>query len=258
MRHFLKFFLIIFFLVASLPVTAQVHRLEIFILKNRNAEELIPLLRPLAGNSTVLTGMGDKIAIKGTEDEISQFRKLLEKFDVAPRIFLIRVRHEVTRRARGHELETSGRVTVDNGVRLEASGNASAGATESKSADSQQIKVLEGTQGFIQTGMSLPVKKRSTGGQKVYNDVSTGFYVLPRKAGDRVILEISPHRRTMARYGRVESNESSTVITAIPGEWIELGSSAKSASGKGVGTFYLTEGSSASSHGIFIMVTEVK
>ncbi len=258
-KTFKSFIIILLcFLISSFQnqVYAEPQRLEIFVLKYRTTEEILPLLRPLTEPSSLLTGMGGKIALKGTEDEIARFRVLLDTFDVAPRTFLIRVKHDIDRRKQKKEIETSARITVGNGANAEVSGKTSSYKEESTATDSQQIKVLEGTQGFIQTGQSMPMKSRTGGGQTVYRDISTGFYVLPRKAGDRVILEISPHRRTVGRHGRVESQESSTIITAVPGEWVELAASGNSASGSRTGIFSASDSSSASRYGIYIMVTE--
>jgi len=71
----------------------------------------------------------------------------------------------------------------------------------------QTLQLLEGNSAFVRTGQSAPVPQRQVlrtivNGQIVervidsveYRDVMTGFYALPRLAGDRVTLEISPQR----------------------------------------------------------------
>ena len=62
-----------------------------------------------------------------------------------------------------------------------------------------------------------------------YRDITSGFYVLPRLAGDRVTLEINPQRDTPARPeqnlppGSVNVQQASTTVSGRLGEWIEVG-----------------------------------
>ena len=66
----------------------------------------------------------------------------------------------------------------------------------------QRVRVPEGDQAFIQFGKSVPLTQRSliVFGNTVtvqdnmqYQDVTPGFYALPRANGDRVVVQISPH-----------------------------------------------------------------
>ncbi|MGH8773023.1 MAG: hypothetical protein ACREV2_17890, partial [Burkholderiales bacterium] len=54
-----------------------------------------------------------------------------------------------------------------------------------------------------------------------YRDVANGFHVLPRVAGDRVTLEISPQREMLGRRS-VETQNVNTSVTARLGEWVEI------------------------------------
>jgi len=62
-----------------------------------------------------------------------------------------------------------------------------------------------------------------------YRDVTTGFYVVPRLAGDRVTLEINPQRDTLANpdqnlpRGSVNIQQAATTVSGRLGEWIEVG-----------------------------------
>jgi hypothetical protein len=67
-----------------------------------------------------------------------------------------------------------------------------------------------------------------------YRDVTTGFYVLPRLAGDRVTLDISPQRETLSRQipGAVNVQGLVTSVSGRLGEWMEIGGISQDASGQ--------------------------
>jgi len=117
-------------------------------------------------------------------------------------------------------------------------------STRSLDADrnTQSVRVLEGSRAFINAGQSIPVPQRQVvrtmvNGQLVerfgntveYRDVTTGFYVVPRLAGDRVTLEINPQRDTLANpeqnlpRGSVNIQQAATTVSGRLGEWIEVG-----------------------------------
>ena len=86
------------------------------------------------------------------------------------------------------------------------------GSGSESDRNTQAVRVMEGREAFVRVGQSVPVRERQVqrsvvGGQVVeqvvettqYRDAATGFYVLPRVAGDRVTLDISPQRETLSR-----------------------------------------------------------
>jgi hypothetical protein len=55
-------------------------------------------------------------------------------------------------------------------------------------------------------------------------DVSGGFYVVPRLQGDSVMLEILQHDDRLARgRGMVSTQSTGTVVRGRLGEWLQLG-----------------------------------
>jgi hypothetical protein len=65
-----------------------------------------------------------------------------------------------------------------------------------------------------------------------YRDAASGFYVLPRLSGNRVTLEISQQRETLARgaAGAASVQGLVTTVSGRIGEWIEIGSTERDAS----------------------------
>jgi type II secretory pathway component GspD/PulD (secretin) len=230
-------------------VVAQQTVLEVIQLRYRTVEEVIPVLRPLMPPAATLSGMNNKLIVRTTPSSLAEVKQILATLDAAPRRLMISVRQDadLERSRRGGQV--SGRVEVgDNavvrvpgtptpsGASVQVEGvRGKAYGSEGQQSDqvSQQVQVMEGGRALIRMGQSVPI---ATGqvvdtpdGRRVvrsteWRDVDTGFYVVPRLAGDRVTLEIytaadslqSP-RSAAANVQRVQST-----LTGRLGEWIEL------------------------------------
>ena len=200
--------------------------------------------------------------MRTTPANLAEIRKVLATLDAAPRQLMITVRQDALIDRERTQAEVSGRVTSGGAeVAIPASGNARGGTVEVQSGNdvlrgridsstraldadrnTQSVRVLEGSSAFIRAGQSIPVPQRQVArtlvnGQVVerfgngveYRDVTTGFYVVPRLAGDRVTLEINPQRDTLANpeqnlpRGSVNIQQAATTVSGRLGEWIEVG-----------------------------------
>jgi type II secretory pathway component GspD/PulD (secretin) len=228
---------------------AQQTVLEVIQLKYRTVEEIVPVLRPLMPPGSTLSGMNSKLIVRTTPSNLAEVKDILASLDAAPRRLMISVRQDadMDRSRRGGQI--SGRAQVGDNVVVRVPGApAPPGASvqvegvrgrvyssEGQQTDqiSQQVQVVEGGRALIRVGQSVPVAAgqivETPDGRRVldsteWRDVDTGFYVVPRLAGDQVTLEIytaadslqSP-RSAAANVQRVE-----TVVTGRLGEWIEL------------------------------------
>jgi hypothetical protein len=136
--------------------------------------------------------------------------------------------------------EVSGRISTGGDDALRARIDST--RTLDSDRNTQNLQVLEGSSAFIRTGQSVPVRQplvtrtiingrvvENVSNTVEYRDVTTGFYVLPRLAGDRVTLDINPQRDTLARpeqnlpRGSVNVQQASTTVSGRLGEWIEVG-----------------------------------
>jgi hypothetical protein len=68
----------------------------------------------------------------------------------------------------------------------------------------------------------------------VIQDIATGFDVIPRVAGDEVLLEIAPQREVAGTLGRgsVQVQRASSTLRARLGEWVELAGADEGASSR--------------------------
>jgi type II secretory pathway component GspD/PulD (secretin) len=98
---------------------------------------------------------------------------------------------------------------------------------------SQQVQVVDGGRAFIRVGQSVPVRTRqfvdTPGGRRVidttgFQDVDTGFYVVPRLSGDSVTLEIFTAADSVRSpvTGAADIHRVQTVVSGRLGEWIEV------------------------------------
>jgi hypothetical protein len=226
----------------SVAAARAEHPLEIIDLTSRPAEELIPLLAPLAGPDGLVTGRGASLFVRASPERLEDIRRALEALDTPPRSLLIQVRQASETQA-AHagvgaaidEKVTDG-VRIRTGPRTPGGGSrveAHAGRLSEDREVSQEVRVLEGSRAFIAIGSEHPAGHRETyagpGGVSArrslaYERRSSGFSVLPRLNGERVSLEIGSFDRGAAdSRGTAEIAGVQTRVTGRLGEWIRVG-----------------------------------
>jgi type II secretory pathway component GspD/PulD (secretin) len=247
-------------------------QMEVIQLRNRTAEEVIPILRPLVEPGGAITGMQYQLIVRASPANVADIRRVLETLDTRPRRLLISVRQDsdAAQSARGESL--SGSIySGSSGTGGTISGRAFDNARENQSSVSQTLQVMEGGIAAINVGQSVPVRgqvvTRTVNGIVVqdttsYRDVGTGFQVRPRLSGpsgqERVTLEIDPHRDTPGPGGTVNIQRASSVVTGRLGEWMELGGMNVSESRSGSGILSGSGGQGRDNRSIWVKVEELK
>ena len=236
-------------------LTAAEMTLEIIPLQFRNADEIIPIIRPLVQHGGTVTGMNNQLIVKTTAGNLMEIKQILAQIDKAARRLLITVKQDISGEINTHEHGVSGRysrgdVTVssnnkrDNNRGLVLSAEDEDGnniryrnlSTRSDIDDRNtfQVQTIDGKAAYIQTGQQVPIANRNAyvtrGGVVVrdtieYHDVSSGFYVFPRVNGDRVTLLVSPQlSRVQPNQGGVfEFQNAETTTIGRLGEWMQIG-----------------------------------
>ena len=203
-------------LTAFAPAAMAQHPLEIIALRHRTADQVLPSLRPLAEPGATLSGQGAQLFVRASPHNLAELRRALDAIDRPLRRLQISVRLEDAAEAASRGLEASGRVS-DRGARVEVRAHdSSSGSAERVD---QRIQVLEGGRAFISTGQSVPVMSGAA-----IRETMTGFEVLPRIAGNQVLLEIAQRRETLSQQQAL----ASTVSTRLA-EWVEVAGVAESA-----------------------------
>jgi type II secretory pathway component GspD/PulD (secretin) len=246
---------------------ARADEVDTIQLRHRTAEQIIPTLQPLLDQGGALTGMQSTLIIRSSRKNIEELRKVVATLDTAPRRLMIYVRQADYATMQRSGARISGRVSSeDTNVRARVLDSTSA---RDETFDSQ-VQALEGNPAYIAVGQSVPVTSGSVGrtydGRIIredyveYRDITSGFYVLPRVAGDRVTMDISPQRDTLGNYGRGSSNVQHLNTTAAGrlGEWIELGGASQSAEASGRGILSTRNSSQSGARSVWVKVEELK
>src|SRR5690606_27472299 len=189
------------------------------------------------------SGMPHTLILPASRRNIEEIKSILATLDAAPRRLLISVRQDASFSGTRRDYDASGtvrsgdvRVGVGERPRHETGATVrmldSARARDERNVS--QVQALEGSPAYIAAGQSVPIPVESVRhtpyGREVvrsveYRDLNTGFYVVPRVVGERVILEIEPQRDRPGAYGPGSADVQRIVTTASGrlGEWFELG-----------------------------------
>lgn len=214
-------------------------KLEVIPLKHRTAQEVIPVLQPLLPKGANLSAFNQQLIVQTTPANLAEIRKVLAQIDTAPRRLRITVWQNAA--ASGSE---AGAAIGSNGAGVGAQVYGSDFARHD--LGTQQVQVLEGNSALVQIAEARPLPNRTLVqdpfGTRVidtfeYRTATSGFWVLPRVAGERVTVDIRPQREAFAR-GRIASQQIATQVSGRLGEWIELGALGqdRAAQGSGVAT----------------------
>lgn len=233
-------------------LTAQADSITTIQLHNRPAGDIIPLVKPMLGPDDAISGQGFQLFLRTSPEKQAQIERMIGALDAAPKNLLISVFQGTDRdlralrvggnfQASGDDASVSIGTSRDRGRGADVSistRNAGGGvdviSTRGRLQDNpiHQLRVTEGSQGYIETGQSIPyfAGPRWFGpgavvGGVEYKDVTTGFYVLPRVHGDQVTLEVSPFKQSpsQTRGGDINTQRAQTTITGRLGEWLPIG-----------------------------------
>ncbi len=219
--------------------------LQIIDLKNRPADEIIPVIKPMLKPNDAITGTGFQLFLRTDAKTLEEVTRLLQVMDKAPRNLVIKVRNNLDSESKSTDFNTSGnyevgddvRVVVgdrppkDNGTKIRINSNRSSTDRDYE----HMIRVIEGGQAFITAGKIRPYEHRTiikhSYGVSIYDsvdyqDVTSGFYVTPRLTGNgKVSLQVQPHYRTVneENAGTIDVQESDTTIETKLGEWVQIG-----------------------------------
>jgi type II secretory pathway component GspD/PulD (secretin) len=264
--------------LAGCVMVGYAQQLEVITLKYRNADQVIPMLKPLLAPGGTISGMQNRVIIRTTPQNLAELRQVLDTIDAAPRRLMISVRQEAASAGRRDEAELSGSIGTDSArVTVPGSGSQEGGnvtirrgddrararALDSRSAASdrsvQTLQVMEGGEAWIQVGQSVPVEGDSFTQSLQYRDAGTGFRVKPRVNGNAVTLEISTQRDTIGSDARsFDVQRVDTIVTGRLGEWMELGGVARESNRSDRGTASRSTRTGSDSRSVYLKVDELR
>jgi len=248
-----RLFVLLLFAGFAAVAAAADYGLKIIPLKHRTAEDVIPVVRPLLKPDEAVSGFHSQLFLRASAESNRTVERVLAELDQPRRNLRVTIQQGLARdisragqelsgevRAGDARIVVPGRRSSTGGVTIGGSGEDSARYRITRSTGSQRqetgtfLNVLEGMPAFIQVGESVPYVQRflALAGNHMtvvegvqYQDVVTGFEVLPRLVGDRVELEIAPRLSFIGNRGTqvVNFQELRTTVSVRLGEWVDLG-----------------------------------
>ena len=244
----MKKIILLILLSIALPLKADMI-IETLPLKYRSSDEIIPIITPLLEAEAQLTGIRYKLIIKSTPDNIEDIKAILAEIDVDQTQLLVYV--SINNQTKDFKGDVSARVTINSGDTRVQVGEPNNNATVSGNIDDkikydtrviesktrsripkiQMMRVSEGLWANIQTGQAIPIasRKRNADGTVtetvIYQQLTSGFRVMPRLSGDVVTLTIRPQQQSPSQTGQTvfQSTQMETTIQGKLGEWMHIG-----------------------------------
>lgn len=270
-----RLLLLALFLAQALVAFAQ-GPLEIVPLRNRSAEQVIPVLRDLVEPGGVLTGRGYQLFVRTSPRNLAELKSALAAIDTPQRRLMISVRFDSNADTSRDAIDVrgtlrSGDASIGNRRFPNERSQVDARAISSRAASDervdQRVQVLEGARALISTGQSRPLAQRQVfsgpGGTlaqdtTIIQSLDSGFEVTPRVSGNTVFLEINPQRETPGTLGSVTSQRVASSISAQLGEWVELGGAFESATTTGSGVVSSRDARASYARGVWVRVEELR
>ena len=197
-------------LVMLLPLNGiAATEFKIIDLQYRFADDILPIIQPLAGNDGAVTGMQNHLIIRASPEKMREIEQVIATLDVIRQNFKITVNRQSNLQTTQDGVDINGRKQIGNvrigtskyprdskdGIQLDIESR----KNNTKNSSNQFINVLDGESAFIRVGQSVPftqewllLTRRNISVQQTieFIDISTGFVVRPRSIGNQIELQI--------------------------------------------------------------------
>lgn len=227
--------------------------MQIFALQHQPAGELAEMVRNLVGPEAKVAAHENTLVVNASPAELAEIAKLVESYDRVQRMLRVTVEQGRVDKEQAREINTSGRLSdgsvrvgvgardrdETSSVRIDSGRNqvnirARDSLTREKRQVSQFMTVMEGSPAQISVGRAVPFTsqmrsycRRHPGFVEttVYQNVDTGFEVLPHLYGDMVQLEIRPFMAFLDERNprQIVFQELSSQVRIPVGAWYDLG-----------------------------------
>lgn len=228
---------------------------EVIRLHHRSADQILPLIQPLATPGTV-SGAGRDIVVRTSRGSLETVKKVVAQLDRPPRRLIVTVRLDAD---------------PTRGPRAAAPSQSfgTHGADSDRAV--QRVQTIDGGFAYVYVGQSVPVllqgggRRVSPGGREagepvtVIRETLSGFALRPRLNGEVVTLDIEPRHDVPGAGvpGSVDVQRIATTVLGPVGTWIELGSIQPVLDGPDDGVTYSTRRVDARVRRILVRVDAV-
>lgn len=275
--------LIIFFVLLSSLANAGDFR--VIDLQHRGATEMAETIRPMLQPDENVSIIGTQLILSASPQRLDALSALVNRLDTVVHQFRISVRTDRQMTEAQQQVSVSGRVAGDHAavaipplagnrptVEVREGQSVARISAEERSMQgtdnvSQVLTVMEGYPALIGVGESRPVPTYSViqQGNRItevrsqdYVAANTGFSVVARMQGDRVVLRIKPQSASFDERGGIRSSGAQTQVSVMPGQWFQVGGLAQDQATAGQAILADQQGSGASQSSIWLRVEVVK
>ncbi len=229
--------------------------LRIIELKHRAAEEVLPIVTPMMQPGSMIGGHGFQLFVRTPDREFRELERIVASIDIPRRNFTITIRQSASTQTDERLRRVEATVQTKVGKRIIVTGNTASATIDTGAGNSQAsvgyetehrtqsrdrgatqvIRVLDGRRAFLRVGHEIPRvqpflvlshRYAHIAANVTYEEVTTGFEVLPRMRGNQVEIEITPklsfHRGHLVEP--VSFRQLGTTVIVGLGKWIDLGS----------------------------------
>lgn len=221
-----------------LPLAAAADDVTEVIATRRPAEELLPVLHPLASSEVSVQAYRGQLILQGPASRVQDLLDVVQKLDRPLRNLRISVRRATT-------AEDARRDVVAQGSKNGAAVMLHHSERRSDDLDAQSLTMLEGQAAWLSVDTEIPVLGFAASGTPYayYEPLGNGLSLAPSLAGDRVRLAISQRVAQLAGsngYSQaVQATTVQSVLLLTPGEWTPLGDLAPGDGGSTATSFTL-------------------
>ena len=269
MKSLFKSFFYLCVIVLNTNLAAQPDNLSTytFQLNHRQAEEVIPLIKPFLHPQGTMTGEAYKILVKTSANNYRDLLQFIAEIDVALRLLRVSVSLDSEQVMKENRASDNAAAQSSSGKVLEnMSRQQYSTSRRNKTPLIQQVQVLEGKWATISTGESVPIGQRTrnpdgtTTESIQYKSVNSGFQVLPRISGEQVSLFIRPQLDSRHREGggRIQTRYAETTLTGKLNQWILIGGASEAEINQPGSRVYSTKRRKKSHNQIFVKVEVIQ
>ncbi len=276
-KHPLPAGVAIFSLVFICFAIASGGQVAVIELKNRPADELIPVISPFLGPGDTLSGQDSLLFLSTTPENLARIQSIIAHLDQALQQLAITVVQGENAIDRLSTIDISGSVIIGDSVTAGVGENrsqprdsididAQSSQPTSYSSDIQRILVQNGATAIFYVGLSAPVAMEDLTHKGMryhqiqgYREMLTGVHVTPLVSGNRITLEIETRQDQPAGDGPavVRSQQIQTQIQARLDEWIDIGSILGTSNRKEDSMITRSASQQSSQRHVFVKVAEV-
>ncbi len=277
---------ILLFIVALMPgfqSQAQadaVMQMETFNLRNRPANDLLPLVKAFLHPEGAIRAQGYKLFIKSTGSNLEQLSKIIADLDVALKQLRVSIStdtlafeeqeklqlHNHSEAMQSSDSPDVQKIIINKGPQHKITTKVYSTAQRSRQPSSQHVKLLEGQWATINTGHAIPIADRrinadGTVTQTIsYRKVTSSLKLRAHVNGNKVYLTLHPKNEQLSEQGGgvIETQSIETNLTIGLDQWTEIGGTQELESSSEQGITYSTRRKQKNERRVFIKVELLK